>query len=578
MQPWGAVGRRTKRWGERWGGRWGERVSGSPGARPFGERGTLGLLGVLLAPGVGEAGRLASAPAPCLAALLVIVAAVAVERTVPLLSLLLAASLSLLYPWLGSSVWTAFAALVLSFLAGTRQGPSAPARAHLVFAGVALCGLPLTAGFAQPKDWLSVLVVGFATAVLPWWVGYWWSRRAALMHAGWERAERLEWRQRQVAEQARLKERSRIAEDIHDSLGHELSVMALLSGALELARGMPEEHRATVAQLRERCTRASEQLHEVIGLLRDEGGGSSPLTPSDESIVDLVRRFERSATGAVRYVEEGGDLPPLGLLADRAAYRVVQEALTNATKHAPGSAVTVRVTHRARETVVWVFDKPAGGADAADAPVAVGSGSGLIGLDERVRLAGGSLRAGPASGGFEVLARLPRGRGDGADTVAPYPYPYPDADPYPLPGTGTDADAGSRPEGEALPGPGHVRAALVRARAALRREVGRAARIPVFVGAGLATLLVGFYVFTSALTSLDPEDYARIQPGRQRTELATLLPERSISKPPPILSEPPVPPGAACEYYRTGGSLLRISDRMYRLCFKDDLLVAKDML
>ncbi|MFF4324258.1 sensor histidine kinase [Streptomyces sp. NPDC001568] len=540
MQRWRAVRGRAERLTAR--------VPASPGARPFGERGTLVLLAVLLAPAVLEAGRLASAPVPRLAALLMITAAVAVERTVPLLSLLLAASLCGLHPWLGNSAWTAVAALVLSFLAGNRL--TAPARAHAVFALVALTGLAVTTGFAELKDWLSLLMVGFATSVLPWWVGYWWSRRAALMHAGWERAERLEWKQRYIAEQARLKERSRIAEDIHDSLGHELSVMALLSGALELARGVPEEHRATLTQLRERCTRASEQLHEVIGLLRDEGG-PSPLSPSDESIADLVSRFERSGM-AVRFVEEGEGAPPLALLADRAAHRVVQEALTNATKHAPGAAITVRLTHRPRECVVRVFnelpDRPA-------AAPAVGSGSGLIGLDERVRLAGGSLRTGPASGGFEVLARLPRNPTAG---TGPHPHPHPEAPPAP---------SGS-PSG----------AALGRARSRLRRDVRRAGRIPVLIGAGLVALLAGLYVLTSALTSLDPGDYARIRPGQPRTELTAVLPERRISKPPPVVREPPAPPGASCEYYRKGGNVLQLTNRMYRLCFKDDLLVAKDRL
>ncbi|MFD3871222.1 sensor histidine kinase [Streptomyces sp. NPDC058623] len=558
MQRWRAVRRRTERLTAR--------VSGSPGARPFGERGTLVLLAVLLAPAVLEAGRLVSAPGPWLAALLMITAAVAVERTVPLLSLLLAASLSGLYPWLGTSVWTAVAALVLSFLAGSRL--TAPARAHAVFALVALAGLAVTTGFAEVKDWLSLLMVGFATSVLPWWVGYWWSRRAALMHAGWERAERLEWKQRYIAEQARLKERSRIAEDIHDSLGHELSVMALLSGSLELARGVPEEHRATITQLRERCTRAAEQLHEVIGLLREEGG-PSPLSPSDESIADLVRRFERSGM-AVRFVEEGEDAPPLALLADRAAYRVVQEALTNATKHAPGAQITVRLTHRPRECVVWVFNK------LPDRPVAapaVGSGSGLIGLDERVRLAGGSLRTGPGSGGFEVLARLPRTPTAGADPQGAPPSAadgnadgFEGAEPYP------------HPDAAPTPGRSHSGAALGRARSRLRRDVRRAGRIPVLIGAGLVALLAGLYVFTSALTSLDPGDYARIRPGQPRTELAAVLPARRISKPPPVVSEPPVPPGAACEYYRTGGNVLQLTNRMYRLCFRDDLLVAKDSL
>lgn len=576
MQRWQALRRRT--------GQWTRRAAPSGRRdRPFGERGTLVLLAVLLAPAVLETGRFASAPGAWLAAVVVITAAVAVERIAPMPSLALAASLCLLYPWLGTSGWTALAAVVLSFLAGGRL--TRPARAHAVFALVALSGLVATSAFAEFKDWISLVMVELATSVLPWWVGYWWSRRAALMHAGWERAERLEWKQRYVAEQARLKERSRIAEDIHDSLGHELSVMALLSGALELAPGMPEEHRASVAQLRERSVRASEQLHEVIGLLREEDG-PSPLSPSDESVADLVRRFERSAM-PVRFVEEGEGFAPHSLLADRAAYRVVQEALTNATKHAPGAEITVRVTHRAAESVVWVFNKLPGRSAYAPTPAA-GSGSGLIGLDERVRLAGGTLRTGPASGGFEVLARLPRQpsgrpaepRGDDRTSGGEGVYPVDGGDGVHGSGetgyseeNGYAEGAGSAPGGTALGG-----TALGRARGLLRRDVRRAARVPVLVGAGIVVLLAGLYVFTSALTSLDPADYARLRLGQSRAELTPVLPERRISKPPPVVFEPPAPPGAACEYYRTGGSVLHVTNRMYRLCFRDDLLVTKDSL
>ena len=118
----------------------------------------------------------------------------------------------------------------------------------------------------------------------------------------------------------------------------------------------------------------------------------------------------------------------------------------------------------------------------------------------------------------------------------------------------------------------------MRAKARLRRNVRRAALIPVLLGAGLVLSLAGLYVFTSAMTSLSPEDYAAMHLGETRAELASVLPERRITQPPPVVDEPPVPSGAACEYYRAGDSVLQFTDTLHRLCFKDDVLVAKDTL
>ncbi|SDN25357.1 Signal transduction histidine kinase [Streptomyces sp. cf386] len=539
--------------------------------RPFIRRSDLLLLAVLPAPAVLTASGLAGGPVSRLGVVLVVTAALAVRRTMPLLSLALAAALVLSYPVLGSTMAPMVPTLVLSFLAGRRVAELW--HAHAVFLGVAVAGLLLTTAFAQPKDLLSLLITEFATCVLPWWAGSWSRQRSELTRAGWERAEQLEWKQRFVAEQARLKERARIAQDIHDSLGHELSVMALLSGGLELSPGLSAEHRQTMGQLRERCTMATERLHEVIGLLREDSAPS--LHPAQESIGELVRRFQRSGN-PVRFREEGAESGRPPLLAELAAYRVVQEALTNATKHAPAAVVTVRVIHRADETVVSVFNE----VPADDRrPTASGSGLGLIGLDERVRLAGGTLRAGPRATGFEVRAELPH--------IPPVPTramsDAPGEEPAgadvgePVPG-GAAPDDPEAPEHAQAPSWSASRAALIRARAGLRRDATRAALIPVVLGTGLVLTLAGLYVFTSAMTSVSAEDYAGMRRGETRAELAPVLPERRISKPPPVVDEPPVPPGAVCEYYRAGDGVLQFTDTLYRLCFRDDVLVAKDTL
>lgn len=558
-------------------------MRGLRSGRPFTRRRDFVLLAVLLAPSAVSISGPAAAPVVWAPVALLITTAVAVRRSWPLLSLTLAALPVFLYPVLHASLWTATAAAVLSFLAGTRV--TRIWHAHAVFVSAALVGLVLVSAFAEPKDWLSLLMTELAACLLPWWAGSWWRQRSDLTRAGWEHAEQLEWKQRFVAEQARLKERARIAQDIHDSLGHELSVMALLAGGLELSPALPVEQRDVMAQLRERCTMATERLHDVIGLLREDSTPS--LRPPHESVAELVHRFERSGA-PVEFSEEGANSRSTPLLTSLAAYRVVQESLTNATKHSPGAAVRVQLTHRADETVVSVVndlgheDTPTG---------ASGSGLGLIGLDERVRLAGGTLRAGRHGGGFEVRAELPHtplptAPAEGAMASAPTGAEGFD-DPR---GPGGREDPDGATADEAAPGGRSSRtltgtprrsastAALMGARARVRRDGRRAALIPVVLGGGLVLCLAGLYLFTAVTTSVTPQTYARIRLGQSHEELAPILPDRRIKKPPPIVTEPAVPLGSACEYYRATENVLQFTDALYRLCFKDDVLVAKDRL
>jgi signal transduction histidine kinase len=573
MQLWQDVRRRTD-----------HTLRGLRSDRPFSRRRDFVLLAVLLAPSAASVSGPAATPVIWVPVALLITAAVAVRRSWPLLSLTLAALPVLLYPVLHASLWTAAAAAVLSFLAGIRV--TRIWHAHAVFVVTALVGLLLVTAFAEPKDWLSLLMTELAACLLPWWAGSWLRQRSDLARAGWEHAEQLEWKQRFVAEQARLKERARIAQDIHDSLGHELSVMALLAGGLELTPSLPSEQRNVIAQLRERCTMATERLHDVIGLLREDSPPS--LRPPDESVAELVRRFEGSGT-PVELREEGANSRTTPLLTSLAAYRVVQESLTNAAKHSPGAAVRVQLTHRADETVVSVVnDLPRDGTPTG----ASGSGLGLIGLDERVRLAGGTLRAGPRGGGFEVRAELPHTLlpavpADGATASAPTwgaegfdGLRAPDGREDPGGVTADDAAPGGR---GSRPPTGTPRwsastAALMGARARVRRDVRRAALIPVVLGGGVVLCLAGLYLFTAVTTSVTPQTYARIRLGQSREELAPVLPDRRIKKPPPIITEPAVPPGSACEYYRVGENVLQFTNALYRLCFEDDVLVAKDTL
>ncbi|MEV6521586.1 histidine kinase [Longispora sp. NPDC051575] len=240
-------------------------------------------------------------------------------------------------------------------------------------------------------------LVGLAVTVLgPWAIGRYRRQHVALGRAGWDRAEQLERERRHVAEQARLRERARIASDMHDSLGHALSLIALRAGALELAADQAEHHREAAGQLRRDAVGATDLLRETVGLLREESE-PAPLAPLGEPIADLVARA--AAAGAPVTLEPAGTD-----LADRTAYRVVREAVTNAVRHAPGAAITVRVTEDDAATTVAVRNAPPAGPGVGD-----GRGYGLLGLRERVELARGTLRAGPLpDGGFEVVATLRR--------------------------------------------------------------------------------------------------------------------------------------------------------------------------
>jgi signal transduction histidine kinase len=205
--------------------------------------------------------------------------------------------------------------------------------------------------------------------LLPWFVGRYRRQHLAL-------AERL----RADAVQAGPRERARIARDMHDSLGHELTLLALRAGALELAPDLPARHRDAIGELRAGAGAATERLSEIIGLLR-----------FDDDIATLVGRAVASGM-QVRLVGDSGS---------RTAYRVVQESLTNAAKHARGAPVDVELRQTSASVVVSVVNGP------SSTPSSGTGGHGLVGLAERVRLAGGTFEAAPRpDGGFAVVATL----------------------------------------------------------------------------------------------------------------------------------------------------------------------------
>ena len=201
-----------------------------------------------------------------------------------------------------------------------------------------------------------------------------------------------------------MEERARIARELHDIVAHHLSVIALDSEVVR--RTSPELPSDAGHRLEVIASTAREALTEtrrLLGVLREDTGGVADRTPQPglDELDDLIDRAR--ATGAHVRLTREGETARLPLSVDLAAYRIVQEALTNARRHAPGADVDIEVGYRDRALHLRVRDHGPGAGDGL--PLA---GHGLMGMRERATLAGGTFSSGPADGGgFEVDVTLP---------------------------------------------------------------------------------------------------------------------------------------------------------------------------
>ncbi|MGY3520256.1 sensor histidine kinase [Micromonospora haikouensis] len=281
--------------------------------------------------------------------------------------------------------------------------------------GPLLVGLFAAGLYASRRHVWWLVVVGWAGASglnsvkagrLDWWDAEFAAVVAAAtvglgVHLGTRRALREAWRERAERadadlavreERARIVERNRIAREMHDVLAHKVSLIALHAGALELTvDGGVERVREGAGLIRVTAREALVELRSVLGVLRAD---AQPYADLNSVVADA-----RSAGQRVVVRDSAGPLPAP---AARVVQRVVQEGLTNARKHAPGAEVTVTVV-RSVDAVTVTVANPVSEA-ALDLP---GSGAGLVGLAERVRLAGGTLTAGPAGTGWRLWAQLP---------------------------------------------------------------------------------------------------------------------------------------------------------------------------
>ncbi|WP_329376207.1 histidine kinase [Streptomyces sp. NBC_01351] len=329
-----------------------------------------------------------------------------------------------------SSAVTVSAMVALFTVAALR-----PVRTTTWVAAAAALPVPLTMLFAEaPSSGLSVmgiLLIAWTLVALAVGWGLFVRSRRMLVASLTERARRAEEEAARQALEAQLRAREEIAREMHDVLAHRLSLLSVHAGALEFNKSPdPADVGRAAGVIRDNAHQALQDLRMVIGVLSSPDAGTGPGAsagavadavpgvPAEQVPVeapqpvlgdlDRLGRESRAAGMRLRLEVRVDDPDAVPVLAGRTVYRIVQEALTNARKHAPGSAVHVEVNGEPGGGIDVIVRNPV---PARDLPAArsqiPGSGRGLIGLAERTSLAGGQLRHGPTGGDFLVQAWIP---------------------------------------------------------------------------------------------------------------------------------------------------------------------------
>lgn len=325
-----------------------------------------------------------------------------------------------------------------SLVAAYAVAAYAPQNRAWVGLAVLLLTVPLTAllwpdiGDESDSFWTDFVFGVLATAGVFAW-GLFAAARRQLLLSLEDRATRAETEQQLRVDQARQQERNRIAREMHDVLAHRMSLLSVHAGALEFRPDAPPEDIARAAGvIRATAHEALEELRAVIGVLRVaetvDGGAAAgaassdgevesavaaPPEPPQPTLADVPHLVEEWRSAGARITLIDGDIftADVPVTVSRTAYRIVQESLTNAGKHAPSAKVDILLGGRPGESLTISVTNPlsvSGGASSVQAEIP-GTGLGLVGLRERVELVGGAFAAGvdPELARFVVEARLP---------------------------------------------------------------------------------------------------------------------------------------------------------------------------
>ncbi|WP_064744327.1 sensor histidine kinase [Actinomadura oligospora] len=261
--------------------------------------------------------------------------------------------------------------------------------------GVALVTV-LGAALLQPRSAAGAAVL----IAVPLLVGF-------LVRMRWTSRRELEQQERRHRDaEAVLLERQRIARELHDVVAHHMSMIAIQAEAAPYkTQDVPQETREDLAEIRATALDALREMRRILGVLRQEDGAVTAPQPSLERLDELLTGAR--GTGLEVSAKVTGDVSGLPPGVGLTAYRIVQEALSNAMRHAPGSAVGVEVARAGGILRLSVVNGPAAPGH-SPTPSPPGAGHGLVGMRERVAMLGGELSAVPiAQGGFAVTATLP---------------------------------------------------------------------------------------------------------------------------------------------------------------------------
>jgi signal transduction histidine kinase len=238
---------------------------------------------------------------------------------------------------------------------------------------------------------------------------------AEVVRAGRERAASAARGRAELSRRRASEERLRIAQELHDVLAHNISLISVQAGvALHLMDERPDQAaqqaRSSLTAIKQASKEALGELRSVLGMLRSPSDEQAPLSPVPglAQLGDLTSRA--TAAGLAVQTEVTGDQRPLPAGTDLAAYRIVQEALTNVIRHAGARNVAIRVSYGDTSLGIQIEDDGGGAGGFSDAGGATAAGNGIAGMRERARLLGGELIARPKPGrGFIVRATLPLG-------------------------------------------------------------------------------------------------------------------------------------------------------------------------
>lgn len=415
----------------------------------------------------------------------------------------------------GAWILLAPVAAICSYLAGRHV--ASLAHGLLAF-GAGLVTATVTLILSAPVSLLTfalnILTGVVLFALLPWWIGR--GRRTSFIFRAQERQH--------VVVQAALRERARIAEAMHDQLGHDLALLALQAGGLQISLDKGTAVHEQASKIRSQADEAIDHLHQIIGVLHD-AGERAPLEPAAMALEQLVEQT-RSKGMDIKFTQLGS---PLTAGYGSLLHQVAQEALTNAAKYAPHASVDMVLDSRSDPTILRISNPLTG-----QVPTARTGATGLASLRTALEAHGSSLRINQSGKHFELVALMAQPK-----------------------------------QGDSVP--------------AQQLPVKRRSRLAIILLPVLAVVVIagGLLLLQDATyrsTALHPTDFHDLSIGMTRAEVNQIVHAKGLDDPLPVLDIPAPPAESQCCYYAARTGLLDLGSEMFRLCFTGDSLVSADHL